>query len=233
MKNCNALSSQTTRRILPIACATALAVAFTVSLPQPAHAGQVTAPDVPTNIAVPEGNHAFLVGHAVGTQNYVCVPSAASTSGVAYALFTPEATLFSDDLKQVTTHFFSPNPSEANTNPAVVADGTIRATWQHSRDTSSVWGKVRPADPGVPGDLGDSSTDPAFVKPGAVAWVKVTVTGTEDGPTGGDTLSKTTFVQRLNTVGGVAPSTGCASPSNLGNQAFVPYTADYFFYTNQ
>ena len=92
---------------------------------------------------------------------------------------------------------------------------------------------MRPADPNIPGDLGDSSTDSAFVKKGAVAWLKVTVTGTEDGPTGGDTLTATTFIQRLNTSGGVAPSTGCASPSNVGNQAFVPYTADYFFYTDQ
>ena len=38
MKNCNAPENQTMRRILLIACATALAVAFTVSLPQPAHA---------------------------------------------------------------------------------------------------------------------------------------------------------------------------------------------------
>ncbi len=231
MKNCNTAENQTTGRILPVACATALAVAFTVSLPQPAHAAHVTPPSVPPNIAVPGGNRAFLLGHAVGTQNYVCVPSASSPTGVAYALFTPEATLFNDELKQLTTHFFSPNPFEPNTNPAVIADGTIRATWQHSRDSSTVWGKVRPADPSVPGDLGDSSTDPAFVKQGAIAWLKVTVTGTEDGPTGGDTLSKTTFVQRLNTSGGVAPSTGCSSPSNVGNQAFVPYTADYFFYT--
>ena len=229
MKNCNALSNQTTRRILPLACATALAVAFTVSLPQPALAARVTPPAVPPNIAVPAGNRAFLEGHGVGTQNYVCAPSAASLSGVAYALFTPEATLFSDDFKQVTTHFFSPNPSEKNTNPAVVADGPIRATWQHSRDSSTVWGKVRPSS--GPGDPGDSSTDPAFVAKNAIAWLKVTVTGTEDGPTGGDTLTKTTFIQRLNTSGGVAPSAGCASPSDLGNQAFVPYTADYFFFT--
>jgi hypothetical protein len=33
-------------------------------------------------------------------------------------------------------------------------------------------------------------------------WNKVTVIGTEDGPTGGDTLTKTTFIQRLNTSGG-------------------------------
>jgi len=50
------------------------------------------------------------------------------------------------------------------------------------------------------------------------------------GPTGGDTLTKTTFIQRLNTAGGVAPSTGCRSSSDVGTLAFVPYTADYFFY---
>ena len=47
MKNSNAPENQTTRRILLIACATALAVAFTVSLPQPAHADHVTPPPVP------------------------------------------------------------------------------------------------------------------------------------------------------------------------------------------
>ena len=54
--------------------------------------------------------------------------------------------------------------------------------------------------------------------------------GAQDGPTGGDTLTATTFIQRLNTSGGVAPSTGCASSTDVGKQAFVPYTADYFFY---
>ena len=228
MKNYNTLSNRTTRRNLLSACATALAMAFTSSLPQPAHAGEIIVPRVPDNIQVLPPNKVFLVGHAVGTQNYVCLPSA---TGFAYALFTPEATLFNDNDKQITTHFFSPNPFERNTNPALVADGPIRATWQ-AKDTSTIWGKVRPADPNVPGDLGDSSTDSAFVEKGAVAWLKVTATGTEDGPTGGDTLTKTTFVQRLNTHGGVAPSEGCSSPADLGHQAFMPYTADYFFYTD-
>jgi hypothetical protein len=53
---------------------------------------------------------------------------------------------------------------------------------------------------------------------------------TGNGRTGGKSLTKATFVQRLNTRGGLAPSTGCASASSVGNQAFVPYTADYFFY---
>jgi hypothetical protein len=129
--------------------------------------------------------------------------------------------------------FFSPNPFEANTSPALVANGPIRATWRHSEDSSTVWAKVRPRDPAIAGDLGDSSSDPAFVAKGAVAWLKLTVVGAQDGPGGGDSLTKTTFIQRVNTSGGVAPSTGCASFSDAGNQAFVPYTADYIFYTNQ
>jgi hypothetical protein len=36
-----------------------------------------------------------------------------------------------------------------------------------------------------------------------------------------------TYIQRVNTVGGIAP----AAPGNFpGEQARVPYTADYFFY---
>jgi hypothetical protein len=54
--------------------------------------------------------------------------------------------------------------------------------------------------------------------------------GTQNGPTGGDRLAATSFIQRVNTTGGVTPSTGCAMPADLGKKAFVPYTADYYFY---
>jgi len=208
---------QYSRRILPIACATALAVAFAVSLP--AHAGKVTPPPVPPELQVDAGNHAFLVGHAIGTQNYVCVPSA---TGVSYVLFTPEATLYNDDGDQLITHFFSPNPDprDPNINPAVVADGAIRATWVHSRDGSLVYAKAKAS---------------VFVNSSAISWVLLDMVGVQDGLTGGDILSKTTQVQRLNTTGGNAPGPGhgCDSPSDVGHTAFVDYTADYFFYTNQ
>jgi hypothetical protein len=46
----------------------------------------------------------------------------------------------------------------------------------------------------------------------------------------GNEVTATTFIQRLNTSGGIAPSAGCASPTEIGNQAFVSYTADYVFY---
>jgi len=209
MKHGNAPENQTTRRIMLIACTTALVVAFTVSLPQPAHADHVTPPPVPANIQVPAGNKAFLEGHAVGTQDYICLPSG---SGFAWTFFGPQATLFNDDDKQVITHFLSPNPFEG---------GTPRATWQHSRDTSTVWAFATPA---------TTSTDPAFVAPGAIPWLRLEVVGAQDGPTGGDKLSETTFIQRLNTSGGVAPSTGCALSTDVGKKALVPYKADYFFY---
>lgn len=213
MENRNSSKGRPTRQILFAACA-----AVAIAIPRAAWAGDVTPPPVPANIQVPPGNEAYFVGHAVGTQNYVCLPSGA---GVAYKLFTPEATLFNDDEKQVITHFFAPNPFESNTSASLVAVGPIRAAWQHSRDASTVWGAVKP---------GNSSSDAAFVAPNAVAWLLVTVVGADAGPTGGDTLTKTTFIQRLNTTGGVAPSTGCSSSADVDNQAFMPYTADYFFF---
>ena len=227
MKTCNDPRNHQTRRTLSMTCATALAVAFAVSLP--AHAEKVTPPPVPDNLKVEDGTHAFLVGHALGTQNYVCAPSTTSNTGVAYVLFTPEATLYNDDGDQLITHFFSPNPdpSDPNKSAAVVADGAIRATWVHSRDGSSVWAKLHISDKGVVGSFTPDQT--------AVAWLLLDKVGVEDGLTGGNILSKTTQVQRLNTTGGVAPGPGhgCDSPSDVGHTAFVPYTADYFFYTDQ
>jgi hypothetical protein len=224
MKNCIVFSDHTNRRFLPSACATTLAMAFAVSLSQPAYAVRVTPPPVPDNLKVEAGTHPFLVGHANGTQNYFCAPSA---TGVAYVLFTPEATLFNDDGDQLITHFFSPNPDpkDPNAGPAVVADGAIRATWVHSRDGSSVWAKVHTDDQGVGATFTPDKT--------AVAWVLLDKAGVEDGPTGGNILSKTTQVQRLSTTGGVPPDHGCDSLADVGHTAFVPYTADYFFYTDQ
>lgn len=192
------------------------AAAAGAQAPESVRPREITPPAVPEKIKVPEGHVAFLVGHAVGTQNYVCRPSG---TGFAYFLFTPEATLFNEHGKQLITHFFSPNPSELNTDPRVIGDRMIRATWQDSRDTSSVWAR-----------LDESSTDSDFVMQGAVAWLRLKEEGTQTGPTGGDTLKPTKYILRVNTRGGLAPAAGCASPSDVGNQTFVPYTADYFFF---
>jgi hypothetical protein len=183
---------------------------LTLSLPSAAVA-QVTPPPVPENLEIRVPNEPFLLGRAAGTQNYACQP-VDSIGRVGWVLFTPQATLFGDLNEQLTTHFFSPNPFENN---------IVRAAWQDSTGTSTVWAKVV-----------EASTDPAFVAPGAIAWLLLDVetTGAQVGPTGGALLIPTTFIQRLNTAGGSAPSTGCERPKDIGKKAFVPYTADYFFF---
>jgi hypothetical protein len=198
----------------------AVSLESSVALAQPT-GNPFLPPTVPFNLVVPPDNTLFLKGEAKGTQNYVCLPSAQSKTGFAFKLFTPEATLFlplsftgEEFTHQIITHFFSPNPDPLD-------NGAIRATWQSSLDTSTVWAATVPD--GV-------STDENFVKLGAVAWLLLEKKGTQRGPTGGANLSQTTFVQRLNTSGGLAPATGCSLPEHVGTTAFMPYTADYFFY---
>ena len=209
MKICNGPENQTTRRILLVACVPALAAAFTVALPQSAHAHRVTPPPVPGDIQAPAGSKAFLEGHAVGTQNYICLPSG---TGFAWTFFGPQATLFNDDYEQVITHFLSPNPFEG---------GTPRATWQHSRDTSTVW-----ALSSIPSSDPPSSRRVRF--PGSCFrwWDARRAHGWPQAD--GDH-----FIQRVNTSGGIAPATGCAVATDVGKKVLVPYTADYFFYKDR
>ena len=61
------------------------------------------------------------------------------------------------------------------------------------------------------------------VNTNAIPWVKLKAVSTE----GPGIFAGTTFIQRVNTSGGKAPS---ADGTFVGQVARVPYTADYFFY---
>ena len=61
----------------------------------------------------------------------------------------------------------------------------------------------------------------------AIPWLRLKATS-NSGPAGG-TFTSTTYIQRLNTTGGVAPATGCDA-GHVGATAPVFYTADYYFY---
>jgi hypothetical protein len=61
--------------------------------------------------------------------------------------------------------------------------------------------------------------------PGNIPWLLLQAVVTTAGADG-DRLTGTTWVQRLNTVGGVAPAGACTPGANIA----VPYTADYFFW---
>lgn len=171
-----------------------------------ARAHVIPRPEVPATLEVDPAYRPYLVGHAVGTQNYVCLPK--TGGGFGWVLYGPQATLFDDDGRPFATHFLSPNPDEA---------GTPRATWQHSRDLSAVWAKP--------------IADPATVDAGAIPWLLLGVVGDDRGPDGdGSRLAPAAFIQRVNTAGGVAPAAGCSETSHVGAKALVPYTTDYYFY---
>ncbi len=48
--------------------------------------------------------------------------------------------------------------------------------------------------------------------------------------TGEGSMAGVTYVQRLKTVGGVAPTTPACAAGNLGAKMTVPYSADYVFF---
>jgi hypothetical protein len=60
---------------------------------------------------------------------------------------------------------------------------------------------------------------------GAIPWLLLAAKST--GPTG--SFSRVSSIQRINTVGGVAPADGCAA-DRAGHTARVAYTADYYFF---
>ncbi len=173
-----------------------------------AYADTLMPPPLPADtIQAPPGHEVFLIGHAVGSQNYICLPSQPPATGSDWVLFGPQATLFDHDGHQIVTHFASPAAPKADpTNPL--------ATWQ-GNDNSAVW----------------ATKDESLDSPdGSIPWLLLKAVATTPGKAGGRTLTETTYIQRVNTTGGVKPTAPCASSSDTGNKNFVPYTADYYFY---
>jgi len=72
------------------------------------------------------------------------------------------------------------------------------------------------------GKVVGSVIDRCTIDPNAVQWLSLAAVS--EGP---GVLSRVTFIQRVNTVGGKAPST---SGAFVGEQARIPYSAEYFFY---
>ena len=135
-----------------------IAILALIALPRIAYAQRPMPPPVPTEIEVPAAYRPFLVGHAVGTQGYVCVAVGAEFRWVA---FGPQATLFNHEGKQQLTHFLKPTPYSLLPSP----------TWQHSRDTSAVWSQPLAA-----------PSDPNYVAADAIPWLLLEATVVAKGP---------------------------------------------------
>src|SRR2546429_4104081 len=97
-----------------------------------------------------------------------------------------------------------------------------------SFDSSRVWAQKK--------DFITAGTDASCPNGGAIDCLLLQVIGSDEGPAGGKSLTKTTFIQRLNTEGGSAPAnpaTGCLVSTDVGHQVLVTYSADYFFFRNE
>lgn len=166
------------------------AAAMVWPLAQAAHAGPLP-PAVPTDIAVPDGNKVYLVGHAVGVQIYACNTTA---TGFAWGFAGPRADLYDDSGKLIITHFAGP-------------------TWL-AKDGSRVVGGL---------------AKPVSVDPTAIPWLRLNAVSTTAGAYG-DRLTHTTYIQRINTTGGLVPAAADCNAATAGTRAEVPYTADYYFW---
>ncbi len=106
--------------------------------------------------------------------------------------------------------FSAPEATLYDTAMNVIGTHSAGPVWQAS-DGSRVEGKVQAK---------VASSDPA-----AIPWLLLATTSV-----GAEGLfAPTTFIQRLETVWGVAPKDGC-NEASLGKEAHIPYSATYYYY---
>jgi hypothetical protein len=188
------------------------------------HESQLLQP--PAILTPTDGSTRFLTAHAVGTQDYICLESP-DTQTPTWVFYGPQATLsvplFGVAEQQVITHFLSP-VSNATLSPLPACTLSLETqelncpSWQSSFDSSAVWGETAASIP--------AGSDPSCPTAGSLPCLLVEAVATKKGTFGPGYLTNTTYIQRLNTVGGAAPSGSC----KVGDQALVPYSADYSFY---
>lgn len=176
--------------------------------------GALTRPTVDAAIAVPATTTLKARFYAVGYQIYTC-----------------KATLVAGDASATTYAWDPKSKPDANlydttcSTPAAVH--YAGPTWKSVIDGSYVVGtKVGQYQPFVT----DSGLD-AGLDTSDVLWLKLTGVGQPSPDAAAGLFTDVTYIQRLNTVGGVVPSNSTCTAGNVNNTAAVPYTAVYYFYT--
>ncbi len=164
-------------------------------------ASWTVAPSVDPSIGVPDGGGGVLLhASATGTQDYTCT-QATVDGGTTYAwtFVGPEADLSDCAALKIGKHFASDG-------------GAAAPEWITLNDNTYVIGKKLAAN--TP-DGGAS----------AIPWLLLQ----EVSSGGAGALSRATYIHRVNTTGGLAPSTTCDANIAATTQK-VTYTADYYFY---
>jgi hypothetical protein len=105
--------------------------------------------------------------------------------------------------------FVAPRANLYDRRGRLIATHFAGPTWQ-AGDGSKVVGKLAAPAPG------DGT---------AIPWLLLSAVSTTPG-----TFADTTFIQRVNTTGGLAPAPATCTANTIGTQSEVPYTADYHFW---
>ena len=179
-----------------------VAAAATVSMTQVASAAPAP-PKVPDAVAVPPGNKLFLV--------------AKTKVGDAVQIYQCNATPNTPN-SPFTWAFVEPRATLIADNGQVV-NHFVGPTWQ-AKDGSKVQATVA-----------NDGKARVTVDPTAIPWLLLSATSTAAGPDG-DRLTNTTFIQRINTTGGLAPDPAeCnQAAATAKTRKEVQYTADYLFW---
>jgi hypothetical protein len=111
--------------------------------------------------------------------------------------------------------FIGPRANLYDDHGMLLATHSSGPSWQ-ARDGSKVTATV-------------DGTGSVTVDPGAIPWLRLRVTSASAGPDG-DRLAATKFIQRIRTMGGLAPAAASCNSETLGDAAEVAYTADYTFW---
>ena len=157
----------------------------------------LTAPEVPSALAVPTDVTLAVHDRAIGMQIYNCAASGGGDAGTAmtyaWTFKAPDALLLDMDFTPVASH--GAGPSWTSTDGSVVEAREISRADAPRAD--------------------------------AIPWLLLKELRTS----GSGVFNLVAFVQRLNTSGGLAPTTGCDA-STVDTLVRVPYSADYYFYVS-
>ncbi|MDD5266316.1 MAG: DUF3455 domain-containing protein, partial [Methylococcales bacterium] len=157
---------------------------------------------LPNDIKPPLGNVLKLTLPAKGIQVYDCKGSSNATVTYSWVFRSPVATLSSGEDEN--------RDGNGNGNAAIHYAGP---RWKSIgyRDDSAVQG----------------TKCQSIVSDNLNAIPQLLLSAAQVTP--GHLFGDVTFIQRVNTVGGIAPASGCDA-TTVGVEADVPYTADYKFY---
>ncbi len=108
--------------------------------------------------------------------------------------------------------FVAPRADLYSDQGKLIATHFAGPTWQ-AKDGSSVKGQV---------------VDRATVDSASIPWLLLSATSTTG--VNGDRLADTTYIQRVATVGGLAPAAATCNAATAGMVEEVPYLADYYFW---